>query len=358
MPDIDRSKRTEQPTPKRKREAWAKGQVAKSRELGTVSILLASLIAFHFFGARFIHHLAELVRWLIRSSGELTIIQDSNLLSLLFQIEVRLLYLLGPIILLMSVFALGANFGQVGFLFTTQPLKPDFSRLDPIRGFSALFSLRSLVELIKSLLKLGVLGYIAYVTMRQELPTVLLLTTMPLGGIFSSICSVSFRILLRSTIALLIMAALDYLYQRYEWNKSLMMTKEEVKEELRQAEGDPKVRAQIRKTQQRIARQRMMARVPQADVVITNPQHLAVALRYEAQEMAAPTVIAKGAGFIAEKIKQIAREHDIPLVEDKPLAQLLYKTVDIGQTIPPHLYQAVAEILAYVYRLKPEKYKK
>lgn len=201
-------------------------------------------------------------------------------------------------------------------------------------------------------------GFIAYKTIREELPGIPLLSAMAPGSIFYSICTVSFRIVLRSTIALLIMAILDYIYQRYEWNKSLMMTKEEVKEEMRQSEGDPKVRAHIRRVQQRIARQRMMAHVPQADVVITNPQHLAVALRYDDQGMAAPTVIAKGAGFVAENIKEIAREHGIPLVENKPLAQLLYKTVDIGKAIPPHLYQAVAEILAYVYRLKPEKYRK
>ncbi|MEW6379307.1 MAG: flagellar biosynthesis protein FlhB [bacterium] len=355
MADTDRSKRTEQPTPKRKHEARTKGQVARSRELGTVSILLATLIAFHFYGARFLHHLGELMQWLLRSSGELTI-QDSNLVSLLFQIEKKMLPILAPIILLMAVFALATNFGQVGFLLTTQTLKPDLGKLNPITGFWNLFSLRSLAELIKSLLKVGVIGFIAYKTIMEELPGIPLLSAMAPGSIFYSICAVSFRILLRSTIALLIMAILDYIYQRYEWNKSLMMTKEEVKEEMRQAEGDPKVRAQIRKIQQRIARQRMMAHVPQADVVITNPQHLAVALRYDARGMAAPTVIAKGAGFVAEKIKEIAREHGIPLVENKPLAQLLYKTVDIGKAIPPHLYQAVAEILAYVYRLKPEKY--
>jgi flagellar biosynthetic protein FlhB len=335
--------------------------VARSREFGSVSVLLASLIAFYFYGAKFLLHLSDLMQWLLRLPGTSILrgeSQETTLINLLFQIEVRLVPILAPVVLLMAVFAILANVGQVGFLLTTEPLKPDLNKLNPINGFQNLFSLKSLIELIKSLLKMGVIGYIAYVTIRQELPRLPLLSTMSTGGIFSFICRVSFRLILRSAIALLIMAILDYVYQRYELNKSLMMTKEEVKEEMKQAEGDPMVRGRIRKAQHRIARQRMMNRVPQADVIITNPQHLAVALQYEAKDMAAPRVIAKGAGLIAQKIKEIAKEHGIPLVEDKPLAQLLYKTIEIGESIPPHLYQAVAEILAYVYRLRPEKYKK
>ena len=357
MADPDKSKRTEQPTPKRKHDARAKGQVAKSRELGSVSILLATLIAFHFYGVQFLTRLSELMQWLLQSSGELTI-HDRGLISLIFHLEVRLLPILAPVILLMATFALIVNIGQVGFLFTTQTLQPDLNKLNPITGLQNLFSLRSLAELVKSFLKMVVIGFIAYVSIRKELSGLPLLSTMSCGGIFSSICTVSYRILLRSTIALLVIAILDYIYQRHEINKSLMMTKEEVKEEMRQSEGDPKVKAQIRRIQQRIARQRMMSKVPEADVVITNPQHLAIALKYEALENAAPRIIAKGAGYVAQKIKEIARENDIPVVEDKPLAQLLYKTVEIGEMIPPHLYQAVAEILAYVYRLKPEKYRK
>lgn len=357
MPDTDRSKKTEQPTPKRKHEARAKGQVAKSRELGSVSILLATLIGFHFYGVQFLNRLFDLMQWLLRSSGELTI-QDSGLTNLLFQIEMRLLPILAPVILLMASFALLFNFCQVGFLFSTETLQPDLGKLNPITGFQNLFSFKSLVELVKSLLKMGVIGYIAYVSIRKELSGLPLLSTLSCEGIFASICTISYKIILRSTIALLVMAILDYIYQRYEMNKSLMMTKEEVKEEMRQSEGDPKIKAQIRRVQQRIARQRMMSKVPEADVIITNPQHLAIALKYEASASAAPKVIAKGAGYVAQKIKEIAKENDIPLMEDKPLAQLLYKTVEIGEMIPPHLYQAVAEILAYVYRLRPEKYRK
>jgi flagellar biosynthesis protein FlhB len=354
LPDTDRSKRTEQPTPKRKHEARAKGQVAKSKELGSVSILLATLLAFHFYGAQFLNRLSDLMQWLLQSSGEL-MIQDSGLRSLIFHIEMRLFFILAPLILLMASFALLVNFGQVGFLFTTQTLQPDLGKLNPIAGFQNLFSLRSFVELVKSFLKIGIIGYIAYAIIKKELAGLPLLSTMSCQGIFFSICTVSYKILLRSTIALLIMAILDYIYQRYEINKSLMMTKEEVKEEMRQSEGDPKIKAQIRKVQQRIARQRMMSNVPHADVVITNPQHLAIALKYDPEGMEAPKVIAKGAGYVAQKIKEIARENGIPLVENKPLAQLLYKTIEIGEMIPPHLYQAVAEILAYVYRLKQGK---
>jgi flagellar biosynthetic protein FlhB len=357
LPDKDKSQRTEPPTPKRIREAREKGNIAKSREPGSVFILISSMIIFYFHGKRFLHHLFMLMQWLLGSCGEISL-REANPVSLVFQIEMKLVPVLLPVILFVGTFAFLANYCQIGFLLTLEPLKPNFEKINPIQGFQKFFSLKSLVELIKSLFKIGIIGLIAYVTIRGELTNLPLVTTMTTGNIFLYICRVAFKILFRATLALLIMAALDYAYQRYDWYSSLKMTKEEVKEEWKQLEGDPKVRGKIRSTQQKLARQRMMSQVPQADVVITNPQHLAIALSYVAGEMTAPKVIAKGAGYIAEKIKGIAAEYNIPLVEDKPLAQVLYKTLEIGEMIPPHLYQAVSEILAYVYRLRPEKYRK
>lgn len=297
------------------------------------------------------------MQWLFRSCGELTI-QDTNMTALIYQIEAKLVPILLPILLFLGIFAILANYCQVGFIFSGESLKPDLNKINPIEGFKKLFSLKSLVELIKSLFKVGVIGFIAYVTVKGEFANITLLTAMTPGNILLYIWKITFKIVFRSTLALLIMSILDYVYQRYDWRKGLMMTKEEVKEEMKQMEGDPKVKAKIRSVQQQMARKRMMSQVPQADVVITNPTHLAIALRYETEEMQAPKVIAKGAGFIAEKIKKIAQEHDIPLVEDKPLARIIYKTIEVGESIPPHLFQAVAEILAYVYKLKPKKYRK
>jgi len=357
LPDEDKSQKTEQPTPKRLREAREKGNVAKSKELGTVFIFISSLLIFNFYGKQLLLHLFGLMQWLFRSSGELAI-QDTTMANLILQIEAKLVPILLPIILFLGIFALLANFCQVGFIFSGESLKPDLNKINPIEGFKKLFSLKSLVELIKSIFKLGVLGFIAYVTVKGEFANVPLLTDMTPGHILLYIGKITFKIIFRSTLALLIMSVLDYIYQRYEWRKDLMMSKEEIKEEMKQTEGDPKVKAKIRSVQQQMARKRMMSQVPQADVVITNPTHLAIALRYDAEGMKAPKVIAKGAGFIAEKIKEIAKDHDIPLVEDKPLAQIIYKTIEVGESIPPHLYQAVAEILAYVYKLNPKKYRK
>ncbi len=357
MPDSDKSQKTEQPTPKRKREAREKGNVAKTKELGTVFILGASLIIFHFYGKQFLHHLFELMQWPLRSCGQMTL-GELNFINLIYVIEKKLIPILLPVFLFLAAFAFLANYCQVGFLLATESMKPDLNKLNPVEGFKKFFSLKSLVELIKSIFKMGVIGFIAYVTVKGELANLPLLTEMGVNSIFSYICQITFKILLRSTIALLIMSILDYIYQRYQWNKDLMMTKEEVKEEMKQTEGDPKVKSKIRSAQQQMARQRMMNKVPEADVIVTNPEHLAVALRYEADVMTSPAIIAMGAGFIAEKIKEIAREHNIPIVEDKPLAQVMYKTLEVGDVIPQHLYQAVAEILAYVYKLKPQKYKK
>ena len=357
MPDEDKSQKTEQPTPKRLREAREKGNVAKSREFGTVFILISSLIIFYFYGKQFLHHLLGLMQWLFHSCGELTI-QDTNMTFLIYQIEAKLVPILLPIILFLGIFAFLANYCQIGFIFSGESLKPDLNKINPIEGFKKLFSLKSLVELIKSVLKVGVIGIIAYVTVKGEIANITLLSAMTPGNILLYIWKITFKIIFRSTLALLIMSVFDYVYQRYEWRKGLMMTKEEVKQEMKQMEGDPKVKAKIRSVQQQLARKRMMSKVPQADVIITNPTHLAIALRYEAEEMQAPKVIAKGAGFIAQKIKEIAQEHGIPVVEDKPLARIIYKTIEVEESIPPHLYQAVAEILAYVYKLKPKKYRK
>jgi flagellar biosynthetic protein FlhB len=215
-----------------------------------------------------------------------------------------------------------------------------------------LFSLRSLAELVKSIVKILFVAAVAYLMIKQDLDLIPTLTRQSVLDIFVFAARVAFKICFNVCLALVVLAILDFAYQRWEHEKSLRMTKQEVKDENKQTEGDPKIKARIRSIQMETARQRMMAAVPTADVVITNPTHLAVALRFDAARMIAPQVIAKGAGHVAERIKQIAAENDVPLVEDKPLARALYKIVEIGNTIPADLYKAVAEVLAYVYRLR------
>jgi len=224
-----------------------------------------------------------------------------------------------------------------------------------IKGLSQLFNKQALVELLKSLLKILIVGWIAYSTIKGEWPNILLLFGQEVGNIFHFVASLSLRLILRTGLVMLVLALLDYFYQRWSYEKNLRMSRQEIKEEAKQMEGDPIIKARIRTVQRQLARQRMMAEVPKADVIITNPTHLAIALVYESQRMEAPQVVAKGAGFIAQKIVEIGRNHQIPVIENKPLAQILYKTVDLGKTIPSSLYRAVADILAYVYKIKGKR---
>jgi flagellar biosynthetic protein FlhB len=240
----------------------------------------------------------------------------------------------------------------VGFFFTTEALAPKLAKLNPLEGMRRIVSLRGAVELVKSLTKVLFVGGIAYLVVRREVQGMAGLMLLPVPAIFGFTVQTAFRVILYVGIGLALLAAADYLYQRWQYERSLRMTKQEIKDENRQAEGDPKIKARIRALQREMARKRMMQAVPQADVVITNPTHLAVALKFDVATMQAPKVVAKGAGHMAARIRDVARESGVPLVEQKPLAQALYKSVPLEGAIPAELYRAVAEILAYVYRLK------
>jgi len=263
--------------------------------------------------------------------------------------------ILVPIVVPILGVGMLANLVQIGFLFTPQPLTPKLDRLNPVTGFKRLFSRRSLVELVKGILKLIIVGYVAYLTIRGEYKDIFPLIDQDIGQIAAFVGGVTFRTGIRTALALLVLALFDYAFQRWEYERELRMTKREVKDELKQAEGDPQVRSRIRSIQLRIARQRMMKAVPEADVVITNPVSLAVALRYSPEAMSAPTVVAKGARLMAEKIREVAERHGVPIVVNPPLAQGLYRSVEVGMEIPYEFYQVVAEILAYVYRLKGKR---
>jgi flagellar biosynthetic protein FlhB len=352
MADIDKDQeRNEQASPKRREEARNKGQVAKSPEVASAAILLACTIFFYFGSGGMVERLMDLTSWTLRESGT-TAVSLNNISALMWGWTWKLFLVMAPLLLTVVIAGLLANYIQIGFVFSTETLAPKFEKIDPIKGFQRLFALRSLVELVKSLLKMAIVTVVVWFTLKDELPNMIPLMDEPLGGILLYTGRISFKILITTCWILIVLAIVDYLYQRWEFEKGLRMSHQEVKDEYKQTEGNPIIKSRIRRIQREAARKRMMANVPKADVVITNPTHLAVAIRYDPEKMYAPTVVAKGAGFVAESIREIAAAHGVPVIENKPVAQLLYKTIDVDQAIPEDLYRAVAEILAYVYGLK------
>ncbi len=346
--------KNEQATPKRREEARKKGQVAKSQEVASVAVLMSGLVFFSFAAAGMADDLMRLMRWLFSQSGQFDL--DFGSIQLLASIvTTRVLYMLLPLFLTVLSIALIVNYLQVGFVLSAETITPKFSKIDPVKGFQRLFSLRSLVDLVKNLFKISIISFIVYLTIKGELESLFPLMDQDAGGILLYISRVSLKIIFRACLALIILAILDYAYQRWEFEKSLKMSKQEVKDEHKQSEGDPIIKARVKRLQREMARNRMMENVPKADVVITNPTHLALAIQYEQAKMSAPKVIAKGRGLVAEKIKEIAVENGITIVENKPLARVLYKVVGVEQVIPENLYRAVAEVLAYVYSLKAKK---
>lgn len=349
MADNDQEK-TEQPTSKKRNEAREKGQVALSREVPSVLVLVAALVVFTLGGSWMLSKLLNLTISLLKKMSFINW-SIENLTLFGWQLFGQVIQLLAPLLLVIMLTGIAANVGQIGFMVSFKPLVPNFSKFDPISGFKRLFGLRSVVELAKSLVKIAIVGGVAYITVRNEMEAIPTLLQAEVPAILEFTGHVAFRIILVACIVLALLASLDFMYQRWQHSKDLRMTKQEVKDEHKQSEGDPAVKGRIRSAQREMARRRMMEAVPQATVVITNPTHLAIALQFES-DFQAPVVVAKGAGFLAEKIRTIATDNNIPIVEQKPLAQALYKTVEIGQFIPAELYRAVAEVLAYVYRLK------
>lgn len=343
--------KTEKATPRRREDARKKGEVARSREVSAVLVMLTGFITLYACHTYIYYSIRGMMVYFLRRAADLEI--NRATIGALGLTAVQYLGLIaGPILLAVFLMAILANYLQVGFVFTTGNLQPKLSKINPLNGFKRIFSRQAAADFFKSMAKIAIVGYMAYRTVKGEMPRVLPLMDAEIGQILGYVSMVSFKIFLNTCLVMLLLAAMDYAFQRWEFERKIRMTKQEIKEEFKQTEGDPLIKSRIRSLQRETARRRMMAAVPKADVVITNPTHIAVALQYRVGEADAPEVVAKGAGLIAEKIKKIALENNVPLVEDKPLAQILYKTVEIGQMIPPNLYQAIAEILAYIYRLK------
>lgn len=351
MPDESFQEKTEPATPRRRREAREKGNVARSTEVNSAVVLLAGMAALYFFGSMLSGKLIYAMQWIFKRISVVELTPDDVPGFVLAGLK-YMGSILSPIVFTVMIAGVLASLVQGGFVFAGEQLRPKLSKINPISGLKKIFSARSLVEVIKGLFKILIVGAVGYSVLRGELDTIPLLIDWDVSQIVAFVGHVGFKLSMRISLILLILAGFDYAYQKMEFEKKLRMTKQEVKEEFKRSEGDPLIKARIRSVQREMARKRMLSEVPKADVVITNPVHLAVALKYEPEKTKAPVVVAKGARLIAEKIKEIARSHDIPIVDNKPLARLLFRTTEIGSEIPYELYKAVAEILAYVYQLK------
>ncbi|HEY8541640.1 MAG TPA: flagellar biosynthesis protein FlhB [Pseudothermotoga sp.] len=341
--------RTEKPTPRRRRKAREEGQVAVSRELNmAVSFLVGTVVM------RFI--MQRLIDFSTSGSIPFLFLDDFDTLD---KISSRVYQMFKDVLLMLIVlfFSLAISSVVVGalqtrFLLSFKPLKADLKRINPIEGFKRMFSTRSLFELAKSIFKMVIVGYVAYTVIRPKFNSFSLYSDMEVSNSMKFVFDIAYEVMLKCSIALLVLAIVDYFYQRWEFERSIRMTKQELKEEYREVEGSPEVKRRQREIMARLSRGRMLQQVPQADVVITNPTHIAVALKYDPDEMEAPVVLAKGMDEIAQKIIEIARQNNIPIVQNPEVARQLYKMTDIGEQIPEGLYRAVAEILAYVYSLR------
>jgi len=345
------AERTEAPTPRRRAEARKKGQIAKSPEINTAFILLLGFFLLQTTGPRLFSGMAMLTRdflsHLDRPDITMTALSHGGL-GLLWMLARDV----GPLILGILLAGVLANVIQVGFFLSLQPLVPDPQRINPVSGFQRMFSKRGLEELVKSGAKVGIVGIIAFQAVWGHIGTVAMLSQMPLLAGLRAMANIGLNVGLRAGAAILVLAVADYLFQRYEMEQNLRMSRQEIMEELRSTQGSPQMKARIRAQQRHMAMQRMMQEVPKADVVITNPTHYAVAIGYDAQSMRAPKVLAKGQRLVAERIREVARQHNVPVLENKPLARSLFRLSQVGQEIPFSLYQAVAEVLAFVYSLK------
>ncbi|MBN2654452.1 MAG: flagellar biosynthesis protein FlhB [Nitrospirae bacterium] len=345
----DQDQKTEQATPQRKQKAREKGDIPKSRELTSIIPIWVVYAFLSFSGIIFTSISGYMASSLNRSfSYELT---PNSLMNLFIADSASVGLIMMPMFFTMVGLIMLVHFLQTRFLLTSKPLTPEFGRLNPIKGVKRFFSINIIVELLKGVLKLFILSLFIYVIIKKEIYILPLLVNMDMSTLTVYAFGEIKHLVLISGIALTVFAAADIGYQIWHTNRSQRMTKQEVKDEYKDIEGDPRVKARIKSLQRDMMRKRMMQEVPQADVVITNPTHYAVALKYDPKAMGAPKVVAKGANLIAQKIKDIAKENRVPVFEDKPLARALY-LIDLGHEIPEAMYKAVAAILANVYKLK------
>jgi flagellar biosynthetic protein FlhB len=347
----DAQERTERPTPKRLEDARRKGQIPRSRDLSAAAVTMSAAAALYMMG----DHLAGKLYLLMQRSFSFDreqALDASRMVPALASAAVDGLKICAPVLGIICLAALLAPLALGGWAFSTEALTPQFKRLNPLEGVKRLFSMRALVELVKALAKFSVVALVAVLVLWNDATALLELGNEPLHQAIKHTIAMSGKALLAITAGLLIIAGIDVPYQLYSYSKQLKMSRQEIREEHKESEGSPEVKGRIRQLQQQLARQRMMQDVPKADVVVTNPTHFAVALRYDEKRMRAPIVVAKGVDLVAARIREIASEHNVPIFEAPPLARVLYRSVDIGAEIPSSVYHAVAQVLTYVFQLR------
>lgn len=347
--------KTEKATPKKRQDARQKGQVLRSKEINSAVLLLAMFLTIKYSSPMIYDELSKYFNvifneYMAADITEISVFVKFTIYSLGVFLKIML-----PIFLVSILAGLISGYAQVGFLFTLEPLKMKLEKLNPINGFKNMFSRRALVELFKSFIKIIISFYVLYLYLKGEINNVSKLVDMDVMNIFMYIGNIAINVSIGIIIALVALAVFDYIFQWWDYERNLRMSKHELKEEYKQTEGNPQIKSKIKQKQRQMSASRMMKEIPKADVVITNPTHFAVALQYEPEKSSAPIVIAKGQDYLALRIKEIAKESSVEIVENKQLARTLYSTVEIGQPIPEDLYQAVAEILAFVYSLKEGK---
>ncbi|WHH58951.1 flagellar biosynthesis protein FlhB [Petroclostridium sp. X23] len=349
----DTDDKTEKATPKRKSQAREKGQVLQSREIKSAILLILAFLTLKMSGGFIFDNITQFTKKVfIQYTINKEILAQGSFWSLVMESILLILKVIAPILGVVLIAGLAASYAQVGFLFTTKTLEPKLDKLNPIQGFKRMFSAQALMELAKSLAKIMIVGYIAFTYIKKEAGSVVNLMDMEVMSIAVYIGQIVINVALRMGVVLMVIGIIDYIFQWKQHEKSMMMSKQEVKEEYKQTEGNPQIKSKIKQKQREISMRRMMSDIPKADVVITNPTHFAIAIKYDAKTADAPIVLAKGQDYIALRIKEIAKENRVEIVENKPLARALYDSADIGEKIPEELFQAVAEVLAFVYSLK------
>ncbi len=349
--------KTEEPTAKRLDDARKDGKVAKSRELNHAFDLIALFLILKVFTSNVYNSFLSVFSFVytripdfVKNNSQE--ISGHSVASFLYIIIVESLQIMLPFFIIGFSICVLVNILQIGWKITTKPMQPKLDKFNPINGFQRILSKDSLFELLKSILKLVIIAYVAYSSIKKNADTLFVLYDIPLMQAIILCGQIIVDTGLKIALVYLVIGVLDWFYQKHKFHEDMKMTKQEVKDEYKNTEGNPEIKGKQRQRMQEASRRRMMQDVPKADVIITNPTHLSVALKYDSNEAKAPVVLAKGEDHLALKIREVAKENHIEIVENKPLARMLYANVDVGQEIPPELYQAVAEVLAMVYNLK------
>lgn len=344
--------KTEKATPKKRQDARKKGQVVKSQDVTSALVLLAVFVFLFFIAGSTRDELLSFFRQTFIHDINVENITIESVMELFISTSIEMAKVILPIMAIAVVAAIAGNYFQFGLLLTMEPLKFDLTKMDPIKGLKRIFSLKAIIELLKSTLKIAFIGGVTTLILWTNITEVLALSFKSPWETLSTVGRLVGLMGIAASIVLLVISILDWFYQKFDYEKNLKMSKQDIKDEYKNSEGDPLIKSKIKQRQREMAMRRMMSEVPTADVVITNPTHFAIALKYDEESMEAPRVIAKGADFVAQKIKLIAKEHDVIMVENRPLARAMYDQVEIGDQVPEEFFKAIAEILAYVYRMK------